>query len=130
MQARGYIRRQATKRKEPTRYQVNWERLGISPGGSPSAPDVYAQKNTSGAVEFYFTNTGFLDLLPQAAEIAHSFGYGDDEMIHGVCLTFDKERTDPPTRNRTAWFTTVFREKLHEAHALIRAYEERKDRTG
>jgi hypothetical protein len=43
---------------------------------------------------------------------------------------FDKERTDPPTRNRTAWFTTVYREKLHEAHAQIRAFEERQNRAG
>ena len=32
-------------------------------------------------------------------------------------------KTYPPTRNRVAWFATVFREKLLEARAEIKAYE-------
>jgi hypothetical protein len=122
--ARGYILRQPTKRKEPARYRVIWDRLGVCPGVA-SDPDVHAPTDTSGTVEFYFTDTGFLDMLPQASEIAHNLGYGEDEMIQAVCLTFDKQATDPPARNRTAWFATVYREKLHEAHAQIRAFERR-----
>jgi hypothetical protein len=128
--ARGYILRQPTKRKEPARYRVIWERLGMSPDGSAHVPDVCSPKGISQTVEFYFTNTGFLDLLPQATVIAQAFGYGENEMIHAVCLTFDKQRTDPPTRNRTGWFLTVYREKLAEAQAQIQAYEQRRNRTG
>jgi hypothetical protein len=84
----------------------------------------------SQAVEFYFTNTGFLDLLPQAKEIASGFGYSEDEMIHAACLTFDKQRSDPPTRNRTGWFLAVYREKLAESHALIQANKQRHNKTG
>ena len=102
----------------------------MSPGGSTPAPGVCSPMDMSQAVEFYFTNTGFLDLLPQATEIASGFGYGENEMIHAVCLTFDKQRTDPPTRNRTGWFLTVYREKLAEAQAQIQAYEQRRNRTG
>lgn len=129
LQARGYILRQVTKRKEPARYRVAWDRLGV-PRGVSSDPDVYASKDAPGTVEFYFTDTGFLDLLPQAREIARDLGYGEKEMIQAVCLTFDKQATDPPTRNRTAWFTTVYREKIHEAHAQIRAFERRQKRSG
>jgi hypothetical protein len=122
--ARGCILRQPTKRKEPARYRVIWDRLGVFPSVA-SDPDVHAPMDTSGTVEFYFTDTGFLDMLPQATEIVHSLGYGEDEMIQAVCLTFDKQATDPPARNRAAWFATVYREKLHEAHAQIRAFERR-----
>jgi hypothetical protein len=127
MQIRGNIRRQATKRKEPARYRVIWEKFGISSGSNSPGPVTGAAYSPN--LEFYFTDTGFLDLLPQATEIAHELGYGEDEMIQAVCLAFDKERTDPPTRNGTAWFTTVYREKLHEAHAQILAFVERQSST-
>ena len=134
MQARGYIHRHITKRKQPDRYQVIWEKFGTPPDGHPPAPlpgtTRLPKAPPPAGPEFYFTNTGFLDLLPQAIDIANELGYGVEEMAQAVCLVFDKQRSAPPTRNRTAWFMTVFREKLHEAHAQIRAHEETKNRTG
>ncbi|MGC8605761.1 MAG: hypothetical protein ACP5VS_19020 [Desulfomonilaceae bacterium] len=85
-------------------------------------------KAASGTPEFFFADTGFLDMLPQARQIAREFGYGDDEIIQAVCWVFDKQRTNPPHTNRTAWFTTVFREKIQEAHAYLLAYQRRQSR--
>ncbi|MBC7342928.1 MAG: hypothetical protein H5U02_10900 [Clostridia bacterium] len=71
----------------------------------------------------YFLVTGFADLLPLALKIAQRGGYSRKEMIEAVCKVADKAKTYPPTRNRLAWFATVFREKLLEARAEIQAYE-------
>ena len=131
MLSRGYILRSSPNRKQPARYQVLWDRFGMPPAEANTAatspihaprsadPDISA----SGA-ESYFTATGFLDLLPQAREIARNLGYGEDEMIRAAALVFDKQRVAPPTINRTRWFITVFTEKIKEAHAEIRAYRE------
>ena len=70
----------------------------------------------------YFIRTNFYDLLPLAIEIATDLGYGQDEMIEAVCKTYDKFLRYPPSRNRTAWFKTVFREKLLEARSDILAF--------
>jgi 5-methylcytosine-specific restriction endonuclease McrA len=131
MLARSNIVRHITKRSQPARYQVLWEKFGLTPGaGYGIAPATIHTPTVSAGPEFYFTNTGFLDLLPRATDIARELGYGEDEMIQAVCMVFDRQKTNPPTRNRTAWFLTVFREKLHEAHAEICAYKERKNRIG
>lgn len=74
-------------------------------------------------LEGYFLATGFADLLPLALEMAQRDGYGPEEMIEAICMVADKAKTYPPTRNRVAWFATVFREKLRQARAQIKAYE-------
>lgn len=68
-------------------------------------------------LEPYFIATGFIDLLPLALKLASQAGYGKDEIIEAICKVTDKHRDYPPTKNRTAWFTCVFKEKLHEARA-------------
>jgi hypothetical protein len=75
------------------------------------------------SLEEYFLATGFADLLPLALKMAQKDGYGQEEIIEAVCKVADKAKTYPPTRNRVAWFATVFREKLLEARAEIKAYE-------
>lgn len=70
----------------------------------------------------YFICTNFYDLLPLAIQIAQDLGYGRAEMSEAVCKTYDKFCRYPPNRNRTAWFKTVFREKLHEARSDILAF--------
>lgn len=72
-------------------------------------------------LEFYFIRTGFYDLLPLAIKISREQKYRRDEIIEAICKVFDKYREYPPTRNRTAWFSTVYREKLREARAEILA---------
>ena len=67
----------------------------------------------------YFISTGFSDLLPLALTLANQLGYGNDEVVEAICKVADKFKEYPPTRNRTAWFTKVFKEKLHEARADI-----------
>ncbi|MGI6684586.1 MAG: hypothetical protein ACOX47_03655 [Bacillota bacterium] len=67
------------------------------------------------SLEDYFIRTGFYDLLPLAIEIAETHGFVQEEMIEAVCKVYDKFCRYPPTRNRTAWFTLVFKEKLCEA---------------
>lgn len=130
MKARGYIIRHPGTRKQPARYQVLWDKLGIHTVTGSSADTVtgvtWSSKaaNAVGA-DYYFTATGFLDLLPQARDTARRLGYGEDEMVQAVSMVFDKLRTDPPTRNRTGWFLTVLTEKLHAAHAEIRAHREK-----
>ena len=74
-------------------------------------------------VEKYFLATGFADLLPLALKMAQGDGYGPEEMIEAICMVADKAKTYPPTRNRVAWFATVFREKLRQARAQMKAYE-------
>ncbi len=134
MQTRGYILRSSlgqTSKKQPSQYHVLWDRLGMAAGVKAFAtPPTHALPSSNAAIpassaEFYFTATGFLDLLPQARDIARSLGYGEDEIIHAVGLVFDKQRVTPPTINRTGWFITVFTEKIKEAHAEILAYRQR-----
>ncbi|MGI6450953.1 MAG: hypothetical protein ACOX3R_11985 [Desulfitobacteriia bacterium] len=71
------------------------------------------------SLEDYFIRTGFYDLLPLAKQIADDLGYNREEMIEAVCKVYDKFRLYPPTRNRTAWFGLVFKEKLCEARGDI-----------
>jgi len=66
----------------------------------------------------YFADTGFLDLLPMAYELAKEGGYEDSEMIEAISLTFDKSRDFPPLKNRRKWFQIVFAEKLAEVRAM------------
>ena len=73
----------------------------------------------------YFLRTGFFDLLPVATRMARELNYTNNEMIEAICKVYDKARVYPPTRNRAGWFTTVFREKLQEARAEIRAFRSR-----
>lgn len=70
---------------------------------------------------YYFVRTGFFDLLPCAKQLAEKNGFSTVEMIEAICKVADKAKDYPPTRNRTAWFTKVFLEKLHEARADILA---------
>lgn len=74
------------------------------------------------SLEDYFIRTNFYDLLPLATQIAEDLGYSQVEMSEAVCKTYDKFCWYPPTRNRTAWFKMVFREKLHEARSDILAF--------
>jgi len=66
------------------------------------------------SLEDYFIRTNFYDLLPLATWIAEDLGYSQEEMIEAVCKVYDKF-CRYPTKNRTAWFSTVFKEKLYEA---------------
>ena len=74
------------------------------------------------SLEDYFIRTNFYDLLPLATQIAEDLGYGREEMSEAVCKVYDKFCRYLPTRNRTAWFKMVFKEKLHEARADILAF--------
>ncbi len=67
------------------------------------------------SLEDYFIRTNFYDLLPLATQIAENFEYSREEMIEAVCKVYDKFCQYPPTKNRTAWFNLVFKEKLYEA---------------
>jgi DNA-binding Lrp family transcriptional regulator len=96
MLARGYIVRYTVTRKQSAQYQVLWDKLGMptAPGISSYLPETITEKpqiTFAGRLESYFTETGFLDLLPMAADIANQLGYGDAEMIEAVCMVFDKE---------------------------------------
>jgi len=71
------------------------------------------------SLEEYFINTGFYDLLPLARQLASECGYGESEMIEAVCKAYDKFVMFPPKKNRTAWFKTVFEDKLQEARGDI-----------
>lgn len=83
--------------------------------------NVFPTTNMSveGDLETYFIATGFIDLLPLALKLAHQAGYGKGEIIEAICKVADKFRVYPPTRNRPAWFSKVFMEKLGEARADI-----------
>ncbi|MBW1953707.1 MAG: hypothetical protein JRI66_11610 [Deltaproteobacteria bacterium] len=74
------------------------------------------------ALEHYFIRTGFLDLMPEAVKMGRELNYGQEEMIEAICKVADKLKTDPPTRNRTGWFRTVYKEKLREARADLLAF--------
>ena len=82
--------------------------------------------NMVSSVESYFMITGFLDQLPTAIQIAGELKYDSIEMIEAICKVADKYKLYPPTKNRSAWFGTVFREKLLEARADIVAHKYRK----
>lgn len=133
MLARGYIVRHLVARNQPARYQVLWEKFGLTdPGNSlrpAEKPTANSQITFSEGIKSYFTKTGFLDLLPMAADIANQLGYGESEMIEAVCMVFDQQKTYPPVRNRSAWFATVFKEKLHEGHAMIARWRENQEYT-
>lgn len=73
-------------------------------------------------LEYYFVNTGFIDLLPVACELAGKLGLGKKEMIEAICKVADKHKFYPPTQNRSAWFEKVYKEKLLEARADILAF--------
>lgn len=74
------------------------------------------------SLEDYFIRTNFYDLLPLAIRIAEDLGYSQEDMSEAVCKVYDKFCRYPPTRNRTAWFKMVFKEKLHEARSDILAF--------
>ena len=77
------------------------------------------------SLEYYFASTGFYDLLPLALQMARELHFTPEEMIEAICKVADKARMYPPTRNRPAWFATVFREKLLEARAEILALKKK-----
>jgi len=56
-------------------------------------------------------------------EVAENLGYGQAEMIEAICKVFDKSYQYPPTKNRTAWFRRVFKEKLAEVRGDILTYK-------
>ncbi|NLI93433.1 MAG: hypothetical protein GX434_15000 [Peptococcaceae bacterium] len=78
------------------------------------------------SLEEYFIRTGFYDLLPLATQIAQSLRFSQEEMIEGVCKVYDKFCRYPPTRNRTAWFGLVFKEKLYEARGDLLSFRSQK----
>lgn len=128
--ARGLIIRGTGKGNGPGHYRVLWEKFYLGRGFNhavhPSQrSDTSARIPESEKLKFYFTDTGFIDLLPQAIDIATKLGYEEEDMIQAVCLVFDAQRTNPPTRNRTTWFRIVFTEKLGESHAQILAFRKR-----
>jgi hypothetical protein len=73
----------------------------------------------------YFIQTNFYDLLPLAMQIAEDFGYNREEMMEAVCKVYDKFCRFPPTRNRKAWFSIVFKEKLYEARGDLLSFRAR-----
>lgn len=77
------------------------------------------------SLENYFIRTNFYDLLQLATQIAEDLGYSQEEMIEAVCKVYDKFCRYPPTKNRTAWFSMVFKEKLHEARGDLLSFRAR-----
>lgn len=75
-------------------------------------------------LEYYFARTGFYDLLPLALNLINSLGFSQDEAAEAICKVFDKARVFPPTKNRSAWFIVVFKEKLFESRADIMAVKQ------
>lgn len=132
MLARGYIARRLVSRNQPAQYQVVWHKLGMSinPDGSLNPQEKSSMSSLtpfSERLKSYFTNTGFLDMLPMAADIANQMRYQEPEMIEAICMLFDKQRHYPPTSNRSGWFATVYKEKLAEAHALIAHWRDKQE---
>ncbi|ATW25523.1 hypothetical protein [Candidatus Formimonas warabiya] len=78
------------------------------------------------SLEEYFIRTGFYDLLPLATEIAENLRFSQEEMSEAVCKVYDKFYRYPPTRNRTAWFGLVFKEKLFEARGDLLSLQSQK----
>ena len=71
------------------------------------------------STEDYFIRTNFYDLLPLATQISEELGYDQEEMIEAICKVYEKYCKFPPSYNRTAWFATVFKEKLREGRSDI-----------
>ncbi len=122
MLARGFVLRRRTK--EGFEYRVPLPALG---NVFPAASFCCAPKVNLAALAHYFVRTGFLDLMPEAVKMARELSYGQEEMIEALCKVADKLKTDPPTRNRTGWFMTVYKEKLREARADLLAFRTRKN---
>lgn len=126
MLARGLIIKIAGKEGDCPLYHVLWEKFRLVRDFNHQHRSLTVPGRTriteSEQLKSYFTDTGFIDLLPHALAITTDLGYGEDEMIQAVCLVFDHKRIDPPVRNRTAWFRTVFKEKLGESRAQILAF--------
>lgn len=78
------------------------------------------------SLEHYFANTGFYDFLPMALDLISTMGFNREEAIMAVCKVFDKARVYPPIKNRAAWFSIVFKEKLFESRAEIVAFRKTK----
>ncbi len=78
------------------------------------------------SLEYYFVSTGFYDLLPVALNLIRTLGFTLEEAVEAICKVADKARMYPPTKNRAAWFTIVFKEKLYEARAEIFVYKKYK----
>lgn len=78
------------------------------------------------SLEYYFVSTGFYDLLPVALDLIRTLDFTHEEAMEAICKVADKAKMYPPTKNRTAWFTIVFKEKLYEARAEIMAYKKYK----
>jgi len=72
-------------------------------------------------LKYYFVSTGFYDLLPLALDLINTMGFSQEEAAEAICKVFDKARVFPPTKNRSAWFRIVFKEKLLEFRADIMA---------
>jgi len=79
---------------------------------------------TKNSLEYYFTSTGFYDLLPVAVKLIRELGFNKEEALEAICKVADKARVYPPTKNREAWFAIVFKEKLYEARADILAFKD------
>jgi len=120
MLARGFVLRRRTK--DGCEYRVPLAGLGEC---FPAASLCSTPKINLAALAPYFARTGFLDLLPEAVKMARELNYGQEEMIEAICKVADKLKTDPPTRNRSGWFTTVYKEKLREARADLLAFRTR-----
>ena len=116
MLARGLVLRRRIK--DGFEYRIPFCALGISEDVFPKP----ASNPLMTALEPYFVRTGFLDLMPEAVKMARELNYGQEEMIEAICKVADKLKTDPPTRNRTGWFMTVYKEKLREARADLLAF--------
>lgn len=127
MLARGLVTRLPGMDGDCPLYQVLWDKVRIGPdfNHQPDSFPVQGRPFASEQLKLYFMETGFIDLLPQALTIATDLGYTEEEMVQAVCLVFDRQRTDPPVRNRTAWFRVVFKEKLGESRAQILAFKKR-----
>lgn len=78
------------------------------------------------SMEYYFAGTGFYDFLPLALDLISTLGFSQQEAIEAICKVFDKARRYPPTKNRSAWFLVVFKEKLFEARADIISFSKTK----
>jgi hypothetical protein len=71
------------------------------------------------SLEEYFIRTNFYDLMPLSIQISNDLGFEQDEIVEAVCKVYEKSCMFPPTYNRTAWYRTVFTEKLYEARSDI-----------
>jgi hypothetical protein len=65
-------------------YRIAWEK----PRSAPA-------KTALDEVEYYFVNTGFLDLLPLARQIARELRLGKEEIIEAIGKLTDKSREYP-----------------------------------